>query len=271
MKLYALIGERLDYSLSPLMHNALFKMSGMDARYENIECGQDELYQVTERLRASYCGANVTVPYKREIIKYLDEITGNAKLCGAVNTIINRDGRLIGDCTDGLGFLKGLGVKVKGKRVLLLGSGGAARAILAALISEGAVVDILNRSRENAVKMLQSICEQGGDGFNARVVDEPMLAYDITVNATPAGSVSHSDEMPAYINMNKAGYVYDCIYSPNPTLFLRTAAHNGNKTQNGLSMLLWQGVVAQRLWGNEFDQSVIEQVYSLMESENNKK
>ena len=110
MKQYCLIGERLDYSLSPLMHNSLFSLAGMDASYHNLECKPDELEAVAQRLRREYSGANVTVPYKTAIIPYLDEITGNAKQCGAVNTIINRDGRLIGDCTDGEGFVKALGM-----------------------------------------------------------------------------------------------------------------------------------------------------------------
>ena len=270
MKKYCLIGERLDYSLSPLMHNSLFSLTGMDASYHNLECKPDELEAVAQRLRSEYSGANVTVPYKTAIIPYLDEVTGNAKQCGAVNTIINCDGRLIGDCTDGEGFIKALGIDLKDKRVLLLGSGGAARAILVAIINQGGIVDVLNRNRENAVAMLNSISREGVDTFKARVVQEPLLDYSVTVNATPAGSVKYPDQIPNIPrDIKKAGYVYDCVYSPNPTKLLARAKENGNECQNGLSMLLWQGVLAQWRWGNSFNKEIIDKVYSIME-ENNK-
>ena len=272
MKKYCLIGERLDYSLSPLMHNMLFSLSGMDASYTICECREQQLEQVCDSLRRDFCGANVTVPYKSAVIPFLDEITGAAEQCGAVNTIINREGRLIGDCTDGEGFIRALEMPVTGKRVLLYGSGGAARAILASLLRHGALVDVLNRTREKAAQMLEQLCAAGVDCFGARIVDAPRRTYDLSVNATPLGGVKYPDAMPALPEkLSDAGFVFDCVYSPSPTLFLRTAIQGGQRGCNGLRMLLEQGILAQRLWRNEFSQEHIAAVYSHMEQENAKR
>ncbi len=271
MRKYCLIGQRLDYSLSPVMHNRLFSLAGMDGEYRNLECQPDQLKETVQKLRTEYCGANVTIPYKTAIIPYLDRVTGNALKCGAVNTVINNGGELVGDCTDGVGFIKGLSMQVKGKRVLLLGSGGAARAILVSLLDNGAIVDVLNRNKDNAVQMLNDISAQGGDCFNARVIDSPMLAYSLTVNATPLGSVKYPHQIPSIPrDIKNAGYIYDCVYSPNPTELLKKAKESGVPCQNGLSMLLWQGVLAQKLWGNNFDDKTVQKVYSIMEKENEK-
>ena len=270
MEKYCLIGENISYSLSPIMHNELFRLAGIDARYDILECNKDELEQTAKRLRTEYNGANVTVPYKTAIIPFLDEITGNAQYCGAVNTIINKNGVLIGDCTDGEGFLKGVDLPLNNQRVLLYGSGGAARAILAALMSAGAVVYIVNRTHSIAVDMLNSMAKAGCDCFNARVTDKPMLKYALSVNATPMGGTKYPDACPQLPdNILDAGFVYDCVYSPNPTVLLKKAQESGLKHQNGLSMLFWQGVLAQKHWGHEFDENILSQVYATMQKENN--
>lgn len=271
MEKYCLIGERISYSLSPIMHNTLFEMGGIDAKYSLLECQKEELEQVAQSIREHYKGANVTVPYKTAIIPFLDEVTGNAVRCGAVNTIINKDGMLIGDCTDGEGFLRAVDIPLKNERVLLYGSGGAARAILASLLGAGAVVDIVNRTRSSAADMLNSLAKAGCDCFNARIVDAPMQRYRLTVNATPLGGVKYPDQSPELCkNIADAGLVYDCVYSPNPTLILKTAARGGAECRNGLSMLLWQGVLAQELWGHHFDEKTVQAAYSIMQKENEK-
>ena len=271
MEKYCLIGENISYSLSPLMHNSLFRLANIDAEYTVIDYKPSELEQAVERLRSEYNGANVTVPYKTAIIPYLDQITGNAEICGAVNTVINKNGVLVGDCTDGEGFLRALDIPLKNQRVLLYGSGGAARAILASLLSAGAVVDIVNRTQTSVADMLKSMTEAGCDCFNARITPGPMLKYVLSVNATPMGGTKYPDACPPLPeNITNAGYIFDCVYSPNPTLLLKKAMENGVPHQNGLSMLLWQGVLAQRLWGHEFDEQIISRVYAIMQKENNK-
>lgn len=281
MKKFALIGKRLDYSLSPLMHNGLFELAGVQAEYGALECGEEELASVCAVLRKEYSGANVTVPYKSAVIPFLDEITGAAKRCGAVNTVINIGGRLIGDSTDGAGFMRslegfvtpqrqqtengeqaaGAAEALKGKRVLLLGSGGAARAILSSLLQCGAVTDVLNRTRKNAADMLEELAHAGADCFCARVADRPMLEYFLTINATPLGGAGHEEETPLAQEYMNSGVFYDCVYSPSATRFLREAAEKGRMCRNGLGMLFEQGVLSQGLWGYEYTQQQKAAVY----------
>lgn len=281
MKKFALIGKRLDYSLSPLMHNSLFELAGVQAEYGALECGEEELASVCAVLRKEYSGANVTVPYKSAVIPFLDEITGAAKRCGAVNTVINSGGRLIGDSTDGEGFMRslegfitpqrqltesgeraaGAAEALKGKRVLLLGSGGAARAVLSSLLQCGAVTDVLNRTRKKAVDMLEELAHAGADCFCARVADRPMPEYFLTINATPLGGAGHEEETPLAQGYMNSGAFYDCVYSPSVTRFLREAAEKGHMCRNGLGMLFEQGVLSQGLWGYEYTQQQKTEVY----------
>lgn len=271
MKQYCLIGETIEYSLSPLLHNTLFSLSGINAEYTLMPCALEDLAQACDQLRAKYAGANVTVPYKQSIMPFLDEVVGDAPFCGAVNTVLCTPDKLVGDSTDGYGFLRSVdNIRLKGGHVLLLGGGGVARSILAQLLRAGAVVDILNRSRKNATLMLEELAAAGVDCFGARLVENPLRNYTMVINATPLGGAGNEQKSPLE-DLSCVGYIMDCVYSPARTLLLRTGEEADVPGKNGLDMLFWQGIHSQALWGNRFSDDILRQTYEILKAENQRR
>lgn len=249
-----LIGHPLGHSLSPALHNAAFHAAGIDAEYNLADVLLAELAAVVASLRAdAMLGANVTVPYKQHVIPYLDDLSDDARILGAVNTIVNRAGRLFGLNTDVPGFAADLrehGVDVQGKCVVILGAGGAARGVAAALAGMGtARLTIANRTVERAEAIAaqyptiaKAITIEGG----ALSAVLPQVA--LLVNATSVGL--HGDDLPigedALTHLAPSAVVYDLIYRP--TALLRAAEAHGLRTVDGLGMLVHQGALAWEAW-----------------------
>ncbi len=253
-KVVCLLGYPVEHSFSPAMHNAAFEFLNIDCCYVAFSVRPDMLKDAVNGIRAlSLVGANVTVPHKENVIPYLDEISDEALFIGAVNTIKNNEGRLIGYNTDGRGFMQSLedeGIILKDKRLLILGAGGAARAIGYYLCKEASYIYLHDVDEKKANLLSAHLNNLKG---NVSAVDkdfvnnkDSLLNVDVIINATPLG-LKPDDPMPLNMSfVNKNQIICDLIYKETP--ILRHASAMGCKTMNGLGMLLWQGVFAFEIW-----------------------
>jgi shikimate dehydrogenase len=236
------------------MHNAAFEYLNLDYCYVTFAVRPDMLKDAVAGIRAlNLRGVNVTVPHKENIIPFLDEVSHEASFIGAVNTIRNDEGRLTGYNTDGRGFMKSLseaGIDIKDKRILIIGAGGASRAIGYYLCKEASVVHLYDVDDKKADLLKQHLNELKGNISLANVKSiknkDFFSRVDIIINATPLG-LKADDPMPIDISLiDKNHTVCDLIYKE--TQLLREAAMIGCKTVDGLGMLLWQGVFAFEIW-----------------------
>lgn len=256
--LLGLIGWPVGHSLSPVMHNTALYLLGLNYIYVPMPVEPGRLAQAIQGLRALHCGGfNVTIPHKVAVMPFLDQLDDTAQAVGAVNTVVMRQGRLIGYNTDGAGFIRALaaaGIKVSGKRAVLLGAGGAARSILYALLVHGATATVAARQPVKAQAMVHSL------GAAARKVvvcswdDAACVAAlshcDLCINCTPIGMAPHVDAMPP-VNLTvlpRQAVVCDVVYNPPVTALLAEAARLGYRTVPGTGMLVQQGVLAFELW-----------------------
>lgn len=263
-KSVALIGYPLGHTLSPAMHNAAFKKLGLDYEYLPVEVAPKELAKALKGFRVPrFAGFNVTIPHKEAVIPLLDEITPVAKVIGAVNTVVNRDGSLVGYNTDGAGFIDSLKedakVDPKGKRVVVLGAGGASRAVAVMLAEAKAVEVTLSDIQEDKAHDLAEYIEDYFEIIctsvkpNSQALQDKINAADILVNTTPVGmhpKVHHSP-LGEKINLPPSLLVYDLVYNPSETKLLATAKAAGCRTCSGLGMLVRQGALAFTLWTGE--------------------
>lgn len=256
-RLTGLFGHPVAHSKSPQMHNAAFKSLGLDCRYLAFDVELERLGEAVSSIRAlGMLGVNVTIPHKVEVIPYLDELSEEARLIGAVNTIVQRDGRLIGYNTDGIGYISALqeetGVTVSGKRVLMLGAGGAARAVAAQMALQGAShLTFVASEAERLAAHLAHLTETDGMSF-AQLQErgaDCTAGYDLIVNATPVGMHPHVDAVPMPTEWLREGQlVSDLIYNPRITRFLEEAAARGCSVHGGLGMFIHQGAHSFALW-----------------------
>lgn len=256
-----LIGDPVEHSRSPAMHNAAFAALGLDWVYVSLPVRSEDVAAAVGGVRAlGLRGVNVTMPHKATVIPHLDEIARGARLIGAVNTIVRQGDQLLGENTDGKGFVRALrekaGLEPKGRRVLLFGAGGAARALAVELAMAGAgSVAIVNRTTRRAEELAARVtqatgCETLAVPWDPRAWQEVLAGADIVVNATRAGMQGEPDfvsEIPWECLKDEA-VVCDAVYEPVETAFLRAAAARGLKTLDGLLLLLFQGVLAFELW-----------------------
>ena len=256
-----IFGYPISHSVSPPMHQAAFDHAGIDASYEAWETHPDALADGVNRLRDSlYLGANVTVPHKQSVMKHLDEVDSLAMRIGAVNTIMNRSGRLVGTNTDAEGFITSLrvegGVEPKGLAAVLVGAGGAARAAAHALVDAGiGSLTIANRTQERAEALAEEIA---GHGVSARAIglsDSECASVcgkvDLLINSTSVGMLHGpaEDASPIPDDVISSGtVVYDMVYNPPDTPLLRAAEHAGARAVGGLPMLVYQGAAAWTRW-----------------------
>ena len=242
------------------MHNAAFEALGLDYRYLAFDVRPEMLRKGVEAIRAlQIAGVNITVPHKEKVIRYLDQLSPEARRIGAVNAIEYRDGQLIGHNTDGVGFIKSFrerfGHSVRGKRVLILGAGGAARAVGMQLAAQGAAeVVIANRTYARARKLVKAIQENfpAVSGLAIRLQQiEPLEKIcsraDILINATSIGMSGEQPFLGAAL-FRPSLLICDLIYNPPVTPLLEEAARAGCQTLNGLGMLLHQGSLAFDIW-----------------------
>jgi len=265
-----LLAHPAGHSLSPVMHNAAFEVLGIDAHYEAWDVLPQDLAAAMNRLRAAeVLGANVTIPHKQAVMPYVDELSEAAQHIGAVNTIVNHQGLLLGHNTDAAGYTRALeqaGVQVSGQNVLVLGAGGAARAIVFALLQAGASLALYNRTTQKAHDLAEAFAVLGDitviDTPDDIPDDAPDNLYDdlykvakqasLIVNTTSVG-MAHGgidpdvSPLPAEA-LPEAGFVSDIVYRPAQTRLLREAAQQGLGTQNGLPMLVYQGAESFAMW-----------------------
>jgi shikimate dehydrogenase len=256
-RLLALIGHPVEHSLSPRMHNAAFAADGLDFVYVCLDVDPDDLPAAVKGAAAlKLRGFNITMPHKRAMISLLDELDEGARISGAVNTVVIDGSSLRGYNTDGGGMVMACeqaGIELSGQRVLLLGAGGAAAAIAVAFGGAGIrELHIANRSVEHAIELQDKL---RGVGMEKVVVhpldalDEAHLEAEIIVNATSLG-MKEGDPLPipaGYIEDGKA--VCDAVYRPgSETSLVRLARERGARVATGRRMLLYQGVLAQKLW-----------------------
>ncbi|HLR34845.1 MAG TPA: shikimate dehydrogenase [Tissierellales bacterium] len=264
--LYCLIGNPINKSLSPDIHNYFFKINNLNDIYLSFNVEEQNLENLIMGLKSlNVKGFNVTIPHKIEIINYMDEITKEAKLLGAVNTVINADGKLIGDNTDGKGFIKSLKdekVKVEEKEVLIIGAGGAAHAISISLAINGVKkITILNRKKEKAKILKKKINENFKDVIvNYDSITDfhtDVFNSDIVINCTSVGMYPNIEKtLVGLKNFKSKTVVCDIVYKPLKTKFLEIAEKDGLKTVNGIGMLVNQAVLSQKVWNNISEKNV---------------
>ncbi|MDI6600705.1 MAG: shikimate dehydrogenase [Thermoanaerobacteraceae bacterium] len=259
-RIIGLLGNPLGHSVSPLIHNTAFERMGLNLIYIPFELAQD---QFERAIRSFDCfriaGANVTVPYKTEVMRYLDEIDRKAKLIGAVNVISYEDGILKGYNTDGDGFIRSLkenaGTELGGLNALIIGSGGAARAIAFSLVMNGAErVYITNRTFERAERLSEAV-NMIAEGravpvrLNYDELKEASRRSDMIVNATTVGMYPDTEARPIPTEIiDKNQLVCDAVYNPLMTALLRDAADKGCDILTGLGMLIYQAIESFRIW-----------------------
>jgi shikimate dehydrogenase len=257
------IGHPLRQSLSPAFQQAALDHLGIEARYEAWPTPAEGLEARVNGLRApSVLGANVTIPYKETVMPMMDELDRLVQRVGAVNTIVNRDGRLLGYNTDVAGFLRGLIETVdfdpNGKRCLVAGAGGAARAVVVGLIdAKAAKITVINRTFTRAAHLAGELRPSSGDTTLSALPDSApswnaaSSGCDVLINCTSAGSAGSSaeTESPVPVDIIRSGMlVYDLIYRPAETVLMREARLRGARVLGGLPMLVFQGAESFEIW-----------------------
>ncbi len=254
-KLVALIGNPVEHSLSPIMHNAVFKKLGLNYVYLAFKVKMEDLEYVVNAFKSLEVNFNVTIPYKIDVIKYLDSLSKEAKLINAVNVVKIENGKAIGYNTDGLGALKALKTDVKNKCVLILGAGGAARAIAFQLALNGAKLYIANRTYNKAENLCREVSEKTSSKAIPLKLDREEIRriireeVDIVIQATSVGMYPNVNETLLYKEDFKRDLiVMDIVYNPLETRFLKEAKKAGAKTVDGLGMLIYQGIESLKIW-----------------------
>ena len=258
-RLAAVVANPIKHSISPFIHNSAFEATNTNGVYLAWEVEGTDLAETVANIRRyQMYGINLSMPYKEQVIPYLDQLSEEACLIGAVNTVVNREGTLIGYNTDGKGFFKSLpSFKISGKRMVLLGAGGAAKAILAQAILDGVSqisVFVRSSSMEKTRPYLEKI--QNATGFridlfaleDVQDLQDSITQADLLVNATSVGMDGSSQPIPTSIVLPEKLMVADVIYQPFETPFLKWARNQGNHAVNGLGMLLYQAAEAFELW-----------------------
>lgn len=264
-RLLALFGSPVKHSGSPAMYNYSFEKLGLDYVYVAIDVGREGLKEAVSAARLyNMRGFNLTMPCKNDVVSYIDELSPAARLVGAVNTVVNENGRLIGYNTDGTGFVKNLEahkITVKNKKIVVAGAGGAATSIIVQLALDGAgEIYIFNKKSESYNRMLETI-ERIKKEIPDTVINihdildeakytETIKQADIFVNATVAGMKPLDNESVVrdISAFHKNLVVADVVYNPVETRLLREAGEAGCSCIDGKGMLLWQGVYAFKLY-----------------------
>ena len=256
-----IIGYPIGHSMSPVFQQAALDACGVDAQYVAYQVAPDEVEEFVNGLRPpGIMGINVTVPHKLAVMPFLDEIDDWATEAGAVNTIVNREGRLTGHNTDGYGFLRalreGAGFEPAGRRTLILGAGGAARGVVLALAREGVgEFTIANRTHERAENLAELALNRG---VTARAIPlsgadlaEAAAHAELIVNCTTIGMTHGPAEAESPLPggaIPSTALVYDLVYNPLETPLIREAAQVGLATLGGIEMLVYQGAASFEMW-----------------------
>ncbi len=252
------IGEPIEHTLSPLMHNAAFEALKLDYVFLAFRVKPAEVESAVNGMRAlNIRGLNITMPHKSTVIKHLDRVDLSAQIVNSVNTVLNKENLLFGFNTDGVGALKALkenGVELKGRKVLLLGAGGAARAIAYTMAKEADELAVLNRT----VKQAQALAKLLEKSFNKKIstgslsptdIQSNLKDSDILINATSVGMKPRAEESPVPLKLLRSNLaVMDIVYNPLETKLAKEAKAAGARVVSGVEMLIYQGAASFELW-----------------------
>ncbi|PIR55557.1 shikimate dehydrogenase [Candidatus Peregrinibacteria bacterium CG10_big_fil_rev_8_21_14_0_10_36_19] len=253
MKKYGILAHPANHSLSPIMHNASFKALEIDASYEIFDVAEDNLDAFLEDARKNLAGFSVSLPYKEILMNKVDVLDEACLKIGALNTVVNRNGKLFGYNTDYIGALKALG-DVSDKKIALLGAGGSAKAIFYGLSKAGANVFVFNRDKSKATLLA------GGNGFGLEKISGP---FDVLIQSTSIWTINPSAVLEDLISeevLEQVDTVMDIIYKPLITPLLKKASEMGKKIVTGEKMLLYQAMEQFKIWtGMEAPYEVMKQ------------
>ncbi|WP_297597877.1 shikimate dehydrogenase [uncultured Cetobacterium sp.] len=246
MKTFGLLGKNISYTFSPILHNHIFNFSNIDGVYKIFDISETEISNLLEKIKTKEIqGINVTTPYKTSVIKYLDELSPEAKSINAVNCVKLENGKLKGYNTDYYGIIKTfhkMGLILKNKKIVILGSGGAAKATIKAVLDSNGIPVIVSRTPDKTRLEFNSVS---------------VISYDdlldtsgfLLINATPIGTFPNVNISPVKKEViQNFDFILDLIYNPEETLFLNTAKHCLKKFENGFYMLVSQGVKSEEIW-----------------------
>jgi shikimate dehydrogenase len=243
--LFAVLGDPVSHSLGPVMHNSAFVETGFNGTY--LAFRVKDIGNAVIGIKAlGIKGASITIPHKLSVMDFLDELDDTAKKIGAVNTLMNRDGVLTGYNSDGIGAVKALSEKtaIQNKNVVVLGAGGAARAIGFGVLAEGGRVTIINRTPANGEKLAKAL---GADFQPVSALSQ--IDCHILINTTPVGMLPEVDAMPVRKqDLDRTMVVMDIVYNPLKTRFLKTAEDIGCRIIDGVAMFVYQGAFQFELW-----------------------
>jgi len=263
--LYALIGNPVEHSVSPELHNFVFENERIDAEYISICIEDDEFDLFIENAKQRLMGFNVTIPYKTKIMKYLDEIDEKADKLKSVNTVKISNGRLLGYNTDINGIestLKKSRLKLKDKRVVMAGNGGVAKTIAYYVLNSGAELKVFGRNLEKVNDFIKGL-DSAKKNVQGDIFDNFCLQdADIFINATPVGMYPNEDD-GFNIDSKRLKFIFDTIYNPLETKLIKNAKEKGKRCSNGLNMLIIQAVEADKIWFNrEIRESIIKKLHN---------
>tara|TARA_B100000575_G_scaffold293650_1_gene305756 strand:- start:299 stop:1141 length:843 start_codon:yes stop_codon:yes gene_type:complete len=263
MNKYLVIGNPIEHSLSPLLHNYWFKKHGiLNSIYEKRKVAKGDLKKIVQQVKnGEIKGVNVTVPFKREIFNYIDASPHEVRLTKSVNTLVKENDKVVGYNTDQGGFeisLRKNNWKPEGKKILILGAGGVTPSILSTLIKRNGAnkIYLCNRTRNKAEELKQSWDKTvdlfGMEKDTIEIIDwgKKIELCDLVINTTSVG-LSEDESINfnfSDYNNNKDSLFYDLIYNPKETNFLKEAKQRGNRTMNGKLMFLWQAQLAFKMW-----------------------
>jgi shikimate dehydrogenase len=257
-KLCGVIGDPIEHSLSPKMFNAAFRANDLDFTYVAMNVKKNGLAKAIEGMKAlNIHGLNVTIPHKVKVVGYLDRVDPDAKMIGAVNTILNANGKLEGFNTDGTGAVRAIeesGTTLEGRNVVLIGSGGAARAIAFTFSNRVGKLTILNRHVHKSEKLATELTKKTArkvyfEGLRKEALERAISEADMLVNATSVGMSPNCDASILDGSLLRRDLVvFDIVYNPPETKLLKEATSIGAKAVNGIGMLVHQGAEAFRIW-----------------------
>ena len=274
MNKYFVIGNPIEHSLSPLIHNYWIKKNNIKANYDKKKLSGDDLKDIIIKIRdKNINGVNVTVPFKKEIIPYLDKLTLDAEATQSVNTILlTTEGKIVGHNTDIGGFenaIKDTGYNLSGKKILILGSGGVTASIIFALYNmKVSSITLTNRTKTKAEYLrnfFNSIAAKKNGWNEIKVVEwGEMPEFDMIINTTSVGLNNDDNLNLDFSKIGKNKFFYDVIYNPKETNFLRQGKDLGNKTENGKKMFIFQAAEAFKIWHN-IQPEINEEVNNLLD------
>ena len=259
MKKYFVIGNPIDHSFSPKIHNYWLKQNNINAIYDKIKLEKNEIESFIKDLKKQkISGCNVTVPFKKSVIPFLDKLSSEAEMTQSVNTVYLKDDKIIGDNTDVIGFelaIKEIKFEIKGKRIFIIGAGGVVPSLICALNKMKPSNIIVSNRTKNKAENLKDLF-----GYLTVVDWKEIPNFDMVINATSIG-LNNDEELD--LDLSKIGkdkFFYDVIYNPGSTNFLKNGKKLGNKTENGKRMFLYQAAQAFKIWHGikpEIDQNVL--------------